>query len=255
MKPPEIQRVIALGASNLTRGFGSFLVVTSAAWGPELEVFAALGHGRSYGSGSRVLLRVLPGILQSGIWKALESQPARPARALVTDIGNDLLYGFSPQQTLDWVGEALRRLGAHTDDIVLTDLPMASIRSLTPLRYLLFRSILVPACRLSLEQVQTRAETLSQALARLTQAEGLRFERPEADWFGPDPVHIRGARYPEAWRAFLSIEPGLRLAPLPYAERIRLALLPPESRRLCGLRQFHPQTGVTVCPGSRLWLY
>lgn len=255
MKTPAIQRVIALGASNLTRGFGSFLAVTSAAWGPELEVFAALGHGRSYGSASRVLLRELPGILQSGIWKALECQPARPARALVTDIGNDLLYGFSPQQTLDWVAEALRRLGAHTDDIVLTDLPMASIRSLTPLRYLLFRSILVPACRLSLEQVQLRAETLSQALARLARAEGLRFEQPKADWFGPDPVHIRGARYPEAWRAFLSADPGLSAPPLPFVERVRLALLPPESRRMCGFQKFRPQTGVALRRGCRLWLY
>jgi len=63
---------------------------------------AALGHGRSYGAHSKFVVRTLPGILQSGLWRHLESLSTVPTRALVTDIGNDILYGFSAEQTLAW---------------------------------------------------------------------------------------------------------------------------------------------------------
>jgi hypothetical protein len=95
-----IARVVALGASNLTRGFHEVVSASRAAWGPDVQILAALGHGRSYGARSRLLTRRLPGILDSGLWPALEAMPAVPTRALVTDVGNDILYGYPPAQTL-----------------------------------------------------------------------------------------------------------------------------------------------------------
>ena len=70
-------------------------------------------------------MRTLPGILESGIWRHLSTVPPSPTRALVTDVGNDILYGFGAEQTLAWVREAVDRLQSTTRDIVLTDLPMA----------------------------------------------------------------------------------------------------------------------------------
>ena len=37
----EVARVVALGASNLTRGFRAVLSVARAAWGPEVHLLAA----------------------------------------------------------------------------------------------------------------------------------------------------------------------------------------------------------------------
>ena len=68
-------RVVALGASNLTRGFRTVVAAAREAWGPDVEVLAALGHGRSYGGESRFLGRVRPGILQSGLWSELARRP------------------------------------------------------------------------------------------------------------------------------------------------------------------------------------
>src|SRR5216684_5160352 len=124
----DVARVVALGASNLTRGFQTVVSTARAAWGPGVEVLAALGQGRSYGAQSRLLVRTLPGILECGLWRDLESRPQLPTRALVTDVGNDVLYGFSAEQILDWVAEALGRLCRLNADIVVTDLPLASIR-------------------------------------------------------------------------------------------------------------------------------
>ena len=89
--PAEVTRVVALGASNLTRGLQTMVSSARASWGSEIEVVAALGHGRSYGATSQFLIRTLPGILECGLWRELESRPQVPTRALLTDIGNDIL--------------------------------------------------------------------------------------------------------------------------------------------------------------------
>ena len=149
---PDVARVVALGASNLTRGFPAVVAAARAAWGPEVEVLAALGHGRSYGVRSRVGIRALPGILESGLWRALGSLPERPARALVADVGNDIMYGVPAPRVLAWVDEALGRLQRVTRDITLTGLPLDGIRRLSTARFLVFRSIFFPYCRLSLGQ-------------------------------------------------------------------------------------------------------
>ena len=43
-------------------------------WGRPLEVFVALGHGRSYGRSTRMLGRQLPGILECGLWPELAAR-------------------------------------------------------------------------------------------------------------------------------------------------------------------------------------
>src|SRR2546430_16798179 len=115
--PVEVARVVALGASNLTRGFPTVVATARAAWGPGVEMIAALGHGRSYGAQSRVVVRTLPGILQSGLWRKLESLPVVPTRGLITDVGNEILFGVSAQQTLGWVEGTVGRLQPFTPDI------------------------------------------------------------------------------------------------------------------------------------------
>jgi len=251
----RIGRVVALGASNLTLGFPAVVSSARAAWGPNVEVLAALGHGRSYGAHSRVLFRRLPGILESGLWPALESRPRVATRGLVTDVGNDILYGFSAEQTLEWVEEAVRRLSRVTRDVVVADLPLAGISRLSNAKFLMFRSVLVPSCRLSLTQVLDRTERVSKGLAALAAATGSRLVRPDLKWYGFDPVHFSRSSLRAAWRQILGIPPGTPADRIPKIEGIRLFLLPPERRWLLGVEQFTPQEGVRLRSGGRVWIY
>lgn len=247
-----VARVVALGASNLTRGFRTVVATARAAWGPQVEVLAALGHGRSYGASSSLLARRLPGILESGLWRQLEAAPRVPTRGLVTDVGNDILYGYSAGQTLAWVDEALGRLRRFTPDVVLTDLPLASIRRLSQGRFLLFRSVLVPSCRLSLGQVLETAEQVDAGLAELAGAHGARLCRLEPSWYGIDPIHIRPALWRPAWQQILGATGAVEGS---RAEALRLYFLRPERRWLFGLEQFTPQAGRALASGARIWLY
>ncbi len=251
----DIARVVALGASNLTRGFQTIVETARAVWGSDVEVLAALGHGRSYGASSRFVFRTLPGILKSGLWTELERLPQKPTRGLVTDVGNDILYGFSVERTLGWVEEVLVRLGQVTGDIVLTDLPLASARRMSNLKFLAFRTVLVPSCRLSLVQVLDRAERVNEGLALLAERYGVKFFRLDPAWYGFDPIHIRPLLWHSAWQQILGAQPQAKSGWGSMIESTKLYLMRPERRWLFGVEQVTPQSGVALRLGGHVWLY
>jgi hypothetical protein len=248
----DVCRVVALGASNLTRGFQTVVSSARAAWGPGVEVVAALGHGRSYGADSHFLVRRLPSILESGLWRHLESAASLRTRALVTDVGNDILYGFPVEQILGWVDEALRRLQRYTGDIVLTGLPMASARRLSRAKFRAFTAVVAPSCRLSLDQVLERAERVNEGLAELAEARRARLFRLEPSWYGFDPIHIRPALWRTAWSEILGVE---RAGERSATESLRLYLMRPERQWFAGVEQVTPQTGAGLRRGGHVWLY
>jgi hypothetical protein len=254
---PDMMRVVALGASNLTRGFHTIVATARSLSGPRVEVLAALGHGRSYGMHSRFTVRTLPGILQSGLWHQLEAMPPVPTRGLVTDVGNDVLYGIPADQILAWVDEAVARLRRITHDIVLTDLPLERAARLSRVEFLAFRSLVVPQCRLSLADVLETAEHVNEGLARIAAVRGIQLFPLKPEWYGIDPIHIRPSRWRPAWREILCGQAGVRPADAvsSRSEALRLYLLRPERRWMFSREQLTTQRGVQLAPGGRVWLY
>ncbi|HEX5646085.1 MAG TPA: hypothetical protein VFX56_03880 [Nitrospira sp.] len=252
---PEVGRVVALGASNLTRGFRTVVDTARSVWGPGVEVMAAFGHGRSYGAPSRFIGRTLPGILKSGLWAELDRRSRVTTRGLVTDVGNDILYGFSVERTLEWVEEVLVRLSQVTQDIVLTDLPLASVRRMSNLKYLAFRTVLVPNCRLTRTQVLDRAERVNEGLASLAETYGATFFRLDPKWYGFDPIHVRPSLWRTAWQKILGAESQTKAGGAVTVETMKLYFMRPERRWLFGVEQLTPQAGVALRSGGHIWLY
>jgi hypothetical protein len=218
-------------------------------------VFAALGHGRSYGASSRFLWRTLPGILQCGLWRELEARPPAPTRGLVTDIGNDVLYGFPAYQILEWVDEAILRLGRFTRDIIVTGLPMPSVRRVALWKFLVIRSTLYPSCRVGLAQALATAERVSEALEELALERGAKYFHLDPAWYGFDPIHIRPRFWRAAWRAILGCDQGARGERGSMLEGAALYLRPPERQWLFGVERVTPQTGAPLEAGGRVWLF
>ena len=253
--PPDVARVIALGASNLTRGLQTVVSSARASWGADVEVVAALGHGRSYGTTSQFLIRTLPAILECGLWRELESRPQAPTRAVLTDVGNDILYGSSAPQILAWIAEALGRLQRVTSDIVLTDLPLDNIRRLSEAKYHLVRTVFAPSCRLSLTHVRETAELVNAGLARLAVEHGARFCQLKPEWYGFDPIHIRPSLWRPAWQEILGAPGILDEGRGNGVESAKLYLMPAERQWWFGREQFTPQAGRRLPAGGRVWLF
>lgn len=256
------RRVILLGASNLTRGLATVLQTVRNTWGTPVDVLAALGRGRSYGMQSRFLMRSLDGILDCGVWSAIAAHRERgaaPTAALVTDIGNDILYGSSVRIITDWVAEALDRLLLAEARVCITQLPIANLATLSPRRFELCKKILVPQCPLRLTEVCTRVEQLNEAVIALAAARKIPIVAQRAEWYGLDPIHLRYRAWPSAWREIMS--PWIEGRELPTQARNRFwttwryQLFLPEKRHLFGADRFHAQPAYVLRDGSTLELY
>lgn len=253
------KRVVLLGASNLARGMSTVIETARLVWGQPVEIFSALGHGRSYGLTTTFFGRELPGIVQCGLWRALDASPPADTYALVTDIGNDLAYGASIETTLQWVTTCLDRLAAHQSTITLTALPLASLRELSPRRFQFFQSLFFPTRKLVLADLLAQAEELDRRLAAIAAERQIRLISQEKAWFLFDPIHIRTAHWPHAWGAMLGPwrdAPQVELTARSSLRRwLYLRTRAPETRRWWGVEQRCAQPSGKLPDGTTIALY
>lgn len=254
------RRVVLLGASNLTLGLATVIESAQSAWGYPLDVLAADGHGRSYGMYSLVLCRGLPGIVQCKLWDALVERPPAPTAALVTDIGNDLLYEAPVLKVIGWAERCLDRLEAVESTIVVTGLPLEALAGLPSWRFRLLRRIFFPFNTLPQSVLLRRAEELNQRLIELQASRGFRFIQPPGAWYGFDPIHLRPVRWRRAWQTIL--EPwsagGAMTTPALCATlwmRARLWSAAPAYRRVLGHDRFRAQPSMRLPDGTTLSFY
>jgi hypothetical protein len=239
--------VILLGASNVTLGFGVLTRLVRAGFDGPLDVRGALGHGRSYGVWSTVVVRSLPSIVNCGLWQSVNDAPRLPTYALLTDVGNDLMYGFMPEQIAGWVGTCLDRLCAADAQIVVTRLPIARVEKLGPIRYHATRLSFFPRHKaVSWPEMLRRARELDERTNEAAMKCGATIVTPPAEWYGFDPIHIRWSLRKSAWRDALSNWPGFQRP----ADKMNSKALPllgrfPEKMRLFGRPKETPQPVVT----------
>lgn len=252
------RRVILLGASNVTRSMSTVVETAELVWGRPLDLLAACGHGRSYGRTSCVFGRSLPGILECGLWDELSRRAALPTAALVTDIGNDILYGAGADQIAAWVAQCLTRLRAVCERIVITELPLARVASVTPGQYHFFRALLFPGSRVTWADAQSRVRELNVRVAELARQQRGVLCVPRQEWYGWDPIHLRRAVWPEAWSEILSgwsDQAMTQQARGSWRRWLQLRRQRPLVRRLFGFEQRRAQPTCTSRSGSAISLY
>jgi len=256
--------VVVLGASNVSRGLARLVGAVEAAAPGGVDVLVAAGHGRSYGAASRVWMRRLPSILRCGLWRALDrhgfSTPpdaAGPLCGLVTDIGNDLLYGIPVPQVAAWVFEAVRRLAVRGARIAVTRLPLESVARVGPARYRALKTLLVPGCPLSLAEIKESTARLDREVAAIAAEFGAAVVDQPGEWYGLDSLHVRRRHLDDLWRRAVAAW-GLAPAAAGGASLARWAALgtrAAEVRSLAGVPRFVPQPAARLPGGGTLSLY
>ncbi len=253
---------VVLGASNVSRGLARLAAAVRGRSPLPADLFVAAGHGRSYGANSRVWMRRLPSILWCGLWRALDREGiGRDAGgrtvALVTDVGNDLLYGFTPAQVAAWVEEAVARLGDRGADVTITRLPLEAIATVGAARYRLLRTLFVPGCPLSLDEVRAAVTELDERLVDVAVRRGAGLVEQPGHWYGLDALHPRRGRLDTLWHAVCD---SWRLPEAPrrgatVGEWVSLARHGAEVRSLARVALFTPQPVCRFSEGGALSLY
>jgi len=246
-------RVVLLGASNLAIGFPLIVRQLFAGLPRPLEIYAACGHGRSFCRWSRVLFRALPGIDRCALWSDLERTShgnSSTTLALVTDVGNDLIYGSTPELIARRIEFCLSELSRHRAELVMTHLPLASIERLSALRYNATKAVFFPRTGGRWPEMLKRARDLDQSLAEIGSRYSAHLVPQPLKWYGFDPIHIRRGHRGRAWQTIFSGWPSFGTATegdrLALADVVRLRLAAPAERRLFGRQQLRPQPSLAL---------
>ncbi len=263
-RPGPAGGVVVLGASNVSRGLARLVTTVEAALPDGVDIMVAAGHGRSYGATSRVWLRRLPSILRCGLWRALDrhgfSVPpaeAGPLCGLVTDIGNDLLYGIPVEQVAAWVWEAMRRLAVRRARIAVTRLPLASVARVGAGRYRALKTLFVPGCPLSLAELKAATARLDREVAAIAAEFNAEVIDQPGDWYGLDSLHVRRRHLDALWGRAVAAW-GLEPAGAARSSLARWAAVgtrAAEVRSLAGVTRFVPQPAAPLPRGGTLSLY
>lgn len=250
-------RVILLGASNLTRAISTVVGTAQAMLGSPLELLIAMGHGRSFGRASRVLGRTLPGIDQCGLWDSLKDAPPAPTYALITDIGNDIVYGYDVAMIADWIERILSQLNDLEARTIITRLPVQSIESLSAFRYHLAKAILFPGRRLSLDEAKRRVREIDSAITSLAARYGATPVDLPGDWYGLDPVHLRRSQHAATFAQIMASWSDGTAAEVSgsVARWLKLHLARPQRWGLLGVQLGSTQPAGHLSDGSSVALY
>jgi hypothetical protein len=253
------RRVVLLGASNLTRGISTVVETARLCWNEPLAVSIAAGHGRSYGIATSVFGRRLPGILECGLWPALAQAPAGPSAVLLTDIGNDLIYGSSVEVVFRWVETCLDRLLVPETTAILTGLPLAGLRERPRWQFDLLKRLFFPARELRYEEVIERAHELDERLERLAKERNVSRIVPQRAWYGWDPIHIKMRKWPVVWQEILSpwskSENIFPVAKGSLQRWITLRRMRPAERVVWGRSEYQTQPAGRLADGTTIAWY
>lgn len=202
--PIPTRRVILLGASNVVRAFPTLVETVRRTWREPIDFMVAMGHGRSYGQDSAVLGRKISGIFPCALWQDLQERAALPTVALITDIGNDLLYGVTPDRLVNWVEQCVDRLVNVGATTVVTQLPTESMERLGKRRFAFFRSVLFPSSSLTLTEARQCVREINRRLDALAESRKISVIPVSGAWYGFDPIHVMRRSFRAAWPTILA---------------------------------------------------
>lgn len=205
-----------------------------------------------------VLGRKLPGIIECQLWNDLSARESLPTAAIVTDAGNDILYGASPEKISAWIKICCERLLQHQATVSITGIPLASLALMRAWEFRFFRSILYPISRITFADAKAMASELDGRLRELASDMKANFVEPQQTWYGIDRIHIRRVVQDDVWRTFFSPvcqESAGDFTPSSWRQFIYLRSLTPYQRWFFGVPNGRTQPSGLLANGTRVSLY
>ena len=164
---------IFLGASNLARSFyGLKRCITRCLFPRPVSFIHAMGPGRGYISQGGILNITYPPILHCDILKAAYNRRKinQQVVALITDIGNDIMYGVSAEEIIGGLKSLFSDLSELEANIFITSIPIDLKNDIGEFYFRILRQIFFPKSPAEYSQTSKTIEIVNQFILQSSNA-------------------------------------------------------------------------------------
>ncbi len=190
---------ILLGASNLSRAYHGFVKYLERCLHPRpVRFLNALGPGRGYCAPGGVLNIVYPPIGACGILDKACMAREEPILALVTDIGNDIMYDIPARQIIDRLDKLFAKLKARNAVVLATLIPRYLEKEMDDFHFRCLRAAFFPNSQVEMLSATAAVREInsflqSEAAGRITLISDLE------DFYWFDKIHFSPIKMHKAW--------------------------------------------------------
>ncbi len=159
-----------------------------------------MGPGRGYCAKGGFLTVRYPPIGDSGVMDAAREKAATASRvvALITDIGNDIMYGVPEQDIVACLSRLLKEFEAMNADVFLNPVPLVIEEDVTPFQFRLLRRIFYRSSAVEYTQAAHAVREVNRFL-RDSAGGRVHLLQSAREFCGADKIHYSLFRSHRAW--------------------------------------------------------
>ncbi len=190
-----------MGASNLARGYRALAGSLGRRLAPHpVSCYAALGPGRGYVAPGGLWNIVYPPISECGLVDALRHRvmPGSRLVALLSDIGNDIMYDVPAGDILASVEKIIDDISCLDGSVVVTPIPLDIRHDVSEKVFHILRKAFYPRSQVTYDQAERAVIEINQRLFSLRSPRVRVIEGMEA-FRGFDKIHYAVLKNSEAW--------------------------------------------------------
>lgn len=158
---------VLMGASNLARGYSALTKCLVRCLAPHpIEILHAMGPGRGYCARGGIFNITYPPIRSSGILRSARgrAQRARKVIALITDIGNDIMYDVPVSDLISCLDDLFQELDAIGAEIFVHPIPLDFSEDFSERQFRILRSIFYPNSAIDYKRARESVEAVNKFL-------------------------------------------------------------------------------------------
>ena len=201
MTPSSHTLFLLMGASNLARGYSMLTRHISSCFGKDkTEFLNALGPGRGFCARGGMFNFTYPPIQDCRILEVAEKKPCDTRAVLITDIGNDLMYGVSADTLIESLDQLIDRALHWDAEIFLTSIHVNLKKDVSQTTFFILKSFFYPGSSITYEETDLFIIKVNSYLEeKAGQNERVHLISGMESFAGADKIHYSLLQTHSAW--------------------------------------------------------
>jgi hypothetical protein len=214
---------LLMGASNLARGYSMFTRHISSCFEKDkTEFLNALGPGRGFCSRGGMFNFTYPPIQDCRILEAAKKKSSNTRVVLITDIGNDLMYGVSADTLIESLDGLIDRALQWDAEIFLTSIHVDLKKDVSQTTFFILKSFFYPGSSITYEETDLFIIKVNGYLKEKSgKNERVHLISGMESFAGADKIHYSLLKTHSAWKKIA--DEICQVLKIPVQKKMRLA--------------------------------